>query len=94
MPTPRAPLRMTTIRLTGLDYALLAEVQKREGVQTGSGAIRYLLRRYAKAEGLDLDSLTPPPSAVEESAPKPARKTMAKAGPKASSKPKRRAARG
>lgn len=91
MVTTRAALRLTAFRLSDLDLAILAEVQRREGLVTAASAFRHLLRRYAKDEGISLDSLTPAPPATTEA---PASKAVAKASPGASAKPKRRSAKG
>ena len=76
MVTPRAALKLTAFRLSDLDIALLGEVQRREGLVTAASAFRHLLRRYAKAEGIDLDTLTSAPTTAPAS---PVRKGTTKA---------------
>lgn len=49
-----ASAKQTTMRLSAEDLTILDAIQERTGLFTRSDALRFALRHYAKAEGIEL----------------------------------------
>jgi metal-responsive CopG/Arc/MetJ family transcriptional regulator len=54
-----ATTTQSSIRFTEEDLTILDEVQRRTGLVSRSDALRYVLRQYAKAEGIEFAKATP-----------------------------------
>jgi hypothetical protein len=48
-----APTTQTAFRLEDLDFAILDAVKQRMGFVARSDALRYVLREYARREGIE-----------------------------------------
>ncbi len=46
--------KASSVRFTKEDLAILVEVQRRTGLVRQADALRFVLRQYARAEGIEL----------------------------------------
>ena len=56
-----ATAKTTTMRMTADDLAILEAAQERIGLVSRSEALRFILRHYAKAEGIVVGKPKPKP---------------------------------
>jgi hypothetical protein len=54
-----ATAKIQSIRLADEDVRILEEIQRRTGLLGYSDAMRYALRQYARAEGIDMSAPKP-----------------------------------
>ena len=56
-----ATAKQSSIRFAEEDLAIIAEVQQRTGLFSMADALRFILRQYAQANGIDLAKPKPRP---------------------------------